>query len=465
MCAMPTEDATAEVSADETVAETGERDQFSGNLGFILAAVGSAIGLGNIWRFPFITAANGGAAFVLVYLGLLVVMGLPVLLAEIAVGRKAQLNAVGAYRDAGEQGETWKYAGLLGVVAALTVLSFYAVVAGWTIQYVLGSVTGAYFGDPGTYLQGILEGPSAILFQLIFMSLTAMVIAAGVSDGIENTVEVLMPALFLILGGLAIYAFTLDGAGAGYSFFLSPEWGIFTDYGSLPALLVDAAGQAAFTLSLGQAALITYGSYLGKDRDLSGSSLAVVVGNTSASFLAALAVFPMLASFGILGTAGGVETTFQALPAFFASLDLWGRVLGVAFFSVLAMGAFTSAISLLEIPVSYAVDEFGVERWKAAVLIAEAVALFGLLSALDQDFLTMADQIAVNLLIVTGIFLISVYAGWYFPDLKEEVNRGANYVKLGGFAQIMLRYVTPVLLLVLVLFSYYDFACNTVGLC
>jgi NSS family neurotransmitter:Na+ symporter len=465
MAATPTEDAAEAVAEENVGVETEtDRGQWGSRFGFIMAAVGSAVGLGNIWRFPFTTAANGGAAFVVLYLAMLVLVGLPGMLAELAVGRKARLNAVGSYREAGDQGDKWQYVGLLGVVSAMVVLSYYAVVAGWTVQYLLGSFSGAYFGDPGTYLAGVLEGPAAIAFQLGFMALTAGVIAAGVSNGIERVVKVMIPALIIIAVTLTVYAFTLPGASAGYAFFLQPDFSAYSDPGNFVGIAVDAAGQAAFTLSLGQAAIITYGSYLDPDSDLSSDGLTIAAADTGVAILGGLLVFPLLAAFGNLETAGGPETMFLAIPDGLATLGLGGQILGVFFFLALALAAFSSAISLLEVPTSYLVDEWGVSRWRASILLAEFIALVGLLSSMDQDFLTFMDLLAVNVLILGGLFGLSVYGGWFMPDLEEEVNRGAEGFEFGGFAKTMLRYVTPVILFGLLIVSLQDFVSQLAAL-
>lgn len=464
MPATPTEDAAEAATETATAEDTAiDRGQWGSRFGFIMAAVGSAVGLGNIWRFPFTTAANGGAAFVLLYLAMLVLVGLPGMLAELAIGRKARLNAVGSYREAGEQGDKWQYVGLLGVISAMTVLSYYAVVAGWTVQYFLGSFTGAYFGDPGTYLAGVLEGPAAIAFHMLFMATVAGVIALGVSNGIERVVKVMIPSLIVIALGLAVYAFFLPGAVEGYAFFLTPDFSAYSDPGNFVGIAVDAAGQAAFTLSLGQAAIITYGSYLDPDSDLSVDGLTIAGADTGVAILGGFLVFPLLAAFGNLETAGGPETMFLAIPEGLASLGIVGQSLGVLFFLALALAAFSSAISLLEVPTSYLVDEWGVTRWKASLLLAEFIALVGLLSAMDQDFLTFVDLLAVNVLILGGLFGLSVYAGWFMPDLKDEVDRGSESLQLGSFAKPMLRYVTPVILLGLLVVSLRDFVTQLAG--
>lgn len=443
-------DPGSEAQAD-TQAERVARGQWTSRIGFILAALGSAVGLGNIWRFPFMTAANGGGAFVVLYLTLLVLVGVPGLYAELAIGRKTSLNAVGSFREAGRYGQYWKYAGILGVLAAMTVLSFYAVVAGWTIQYFLASFTGSYMGDPQAFLTGTIEGPRALLTHFVTMTIVAAVIAVGIANGIERAVTLMVPSLIVIGIGIAIYGFFLPGSGAGYAFYLQPNWSRLTNWASFKDIAVDAAGQTAFTLSLGQGALITYGSYLEKDTDLSEDGLWIAGGNTGVGLLGGFMVFPILGAFGLLGAGGGVATTFVALPAAFAELGLIGQALGALFFLALFFAAFTSAISLLEVPVSYVVDEWGVDRWRAAILLAEIIAGVGILAALDQDMLAFLDELAVNVMILTGLLLLTIYAGWFVPNLKEEVNRGSETLKVGGYVQFMLRYVTPVILAVLVI--------------
>src|SRR6056297_3455464 len=316
------------------------RESWQTRIGFILAAVGSAVGLGNLWRFPWMTSENGGSAFLLVYLGVLLVVGVPGLLAEFVIGRRSGRNPVGALSSLSDS-KGWSAFGHVFVVTAVVLLSFYSVVGGWILRYFGASLTGAYFANPGQYFETVNYGLEAVGFHLVFLAITAVIVLRGVQRGIETATKVMMPAIVVLLVALAAWGVTLDGAGEGLAFLLSP------DFGALEANFLDilpaAAGQALFTLSLGAGTMLTYASYLGEDRSLVADGTAIAVLNTLVGVLAGVVVFPiMFALVGEVG-AGGPGALFVGLASAFATLP-YGQVVGAAFFGVVALAALSSSI-------------------------------------------------------------------------------------------------------------------------
>ncbi|UPW00669.1 sodium-dependent transporter [Halorussus gelatinilyticus] len=405
------------------------RESWHTRLGFILAAVGSAVGLGNVWRFPWMTAENGGSAFLVVYLGIVLLVGVPGLLAEFVIGRRSQRNPAGALYRLSSGSKSWRAVGLFGVVTALVLLSFYSVVGGWILRYFLASFTGSYFGSPGAYFGSIDFGVQAVGFHVGFLALTALVVVGGVRDGIEKATKVMMPAIVVLLVALAAWAVTRPGAGAGLSFYLD------FDAAYLRANFFDvlgaAAGQALFTLSLGVGTMITYASYLGDDNNLVFDGSAIAVLNTGVGVLAGLVVFPLLfATFGELtgpaATGGGPGALFVSLAGAFSQVPL-GQPLAVLFFGVIVLAALSSSISMLEIPVAYLVDEHGVERRSATLGLAGLVLVTGSANALRPSLFTFVSGTLVNLMLTAGLTGFLVFVGWVLgADALSEYSSGAG---------------------------------------
>lgn len=421
------------------------RETWTTRAGFILAAVGSAVGLGNIWQFPFKTATNGGAAFVFVYLLAAVLIGLPTILGEFVVGRRAKINAVEAFERLDHP--AWTAVGALGLFTGLWILSYYSVVGGWVLRYVLGSATGAYFGQAAAYFGAVSAGPEAIVAHAIFMALTAGIVAFGIEDGIEAATRLMVPSIVVIMAGLAVYAFTLDGASAAYAYYLSPDFEYLA--ANLGSIVPFAVGQAFFSLSLGMGAMITYASYLGKDESLPADGSLVVVLNTFVGLLAGLVVLPLLfAQFGAIpetASGGGAGALFVAVAQAFADLGGAGRVLGAVFFLVVLVAALSSAISLLEVVTAYAVDRYGADRRRIAFAIGGALFALGTLSAWETAWLGWFDTLAYKVLLPTSVLLGVIFVGWvYGPEAVDEVTRGTS----GGetFARLWLWSVRTVVL-------------------
>ena len=422
------------------------RESWTGRVGFVLAAVGSAVGLGNLWRFPWMTAENGGSAFLVVYLGIVLAVGVPGLLAEFVLGRRSRKSPVGALRDLSGS-RNWGHVGLVSVVAGLVLLSFYSVVGGWILRYLVASPTGAYFDAPGAYFDGIAFGPGAAAFHALFLALTAGVVYGGVRDGIERATTVMMPVVLLVLAGMAAWASGLDGAGDAYAFYLA------FDLDAIQANFLDvvlsAAGQALFTLSVGAGTMITYASYVGEDRSLPADATMVAVLNTTVGVLAGLVVFPLLFSTPGVGveTSGpgalfvGVATAFAALPA--------GPVLAAGFFAVVALAALSSSISMLEIVVAYLVDERDVDRRRATLGVAAVVLVTGTASAFTPELFSLLAGPVVDVVLTLGLFAFVVFTAWVLgADAVAEFARGTRFsTGLADAWRVLVGVVLPPFLL------------------
>ncbi len=429
-----------------------EREQWGSKLGFILAAAGSAVGLGNIWRFPYVTGQNGGAAFVLIYVALVFIIGFSVMLAEISIGRNAQLNAVGSFRKI--KGGAWPIVGWMGVAAGFIILSYYGVIAGWTMAYIVKSFTGlmatAEAGGAGDAFGAFISnGPLAVAWQAAFMVITTWVVYKGVGEGIEKYCKILMPALFLLLLVLIGRSVTLEGSSAGLSFYLKPDFSKINT-----GVVLAALGQAFFSLSLGMGMHITYGSYLGKKETLPGAATQICFLDTMVAILAGLVIFPAVFAFGVEPGAGP-GLTFITLPSVFAKMP-GGPIWSGLFFLLLFIAALTSAISLLEVVTAYFMDEMKWSRAKAAWVMGTIIFLIGVPSCLAQgameinvfgkDFLSAADFLASNILLPLGGLFIALFAGWVWTDgIKKEVtNDGAAPFGLMGPWILVCKFVAPI---------------------
>jgi neurotransmitter:Na+ symporter, NSS family len=423
------------------------REQFTSRSGFVLAAIGSAVGLGNMWRFSYLAAENGGAAFVLLYLAMTALIALPILLAEFAIGRGAAKSPIAALEHFG--GKAWRPLGALFVASGFLILSYYSVISGWTVRVLLEGVASGFPADAGAHFAAISSGPSAVFWHLVFMGLTVFVVSGGVQQGIQRTSLVLMPLLFLIVLGLAIYAATLPGGAEGYRRYLQPDLAQLLSID----VLADAAGQAFFSLSLGMGAMLTYASYLSGDENLPNESVIVAAADFGVAFVAGLVVFPLVYALGLADQVSGstVGALFITLPSAFADLGTAGTVVGALFFVALVVGALTSAISLLEVVVASAIDRFGWSRRRAAVGLGGAIALLGIPSALSLDVLGLADQIAGNVFLLAGGLGLAIFTGWVMRDPVAELRRGAAAVRWVFLWRGLLRFVVPAVLTAILL--------------
>ncbi len=413
------------------------RETWGTRVGFILAAVGSAVGLGNIWRFPWQTAANGGSAFLLVYLGIVVAVGVSGLLGEFVIGRRSGKNPVGAFESLSGS-RLWGYAGYFSVLTAIALLSFYSVVGGWIVRYFVESLVGLgttgpapYFANPGSYFGHVSVGVHAAAYHLVFLLLTAGIVYAGIRGGIERATTVMMPAIVVLLVALAAWASTQSGAGAGYSFYLN------FDFASLRTHFFDilgpAAGQALFTLSLGAGTMVTYASYLGEDRSLPFDATTIAVLNTAVGVLAGLVVFPLLFAQGIdpTTTGTGAGALFVGLAGAFASMPA-GTLVATVFFGVVVLAALSSSISMLEIPVAVLVDETGLSRPVAVAAVTVVVACTGTVLAFRQALFGFVAGTLVNVLLTIGLIVFLLFVAWVLGrDAVDEFVTGAGSVARG----------------------------------
>ncbi len=418
------------------------REQWSSRTGFLLAAVGSAVGLGNMWRFSYLTAENGGAAFVALYIVMTLLIGLPVMLAELSLGRAARRSPIEALGMYG--GNAWRLLGALFVTSGFLILSYYSVIAGWTARYAVEALVMGFPEDPGTYFGSIINGWPAVGWHVAFMLATVATVLGGVKAGIERLALVLMPLLFLLVCALAAYAYTLDGGAAGYSFYLSVDMSEFAS----AKVLNDAASQAFFSLSLGMGAIMTYASYLPEDSHLPEESTVIAGADFGIAFIAGLAVFPMVFAFGLSEQVGGstVGALFITLPAAFNEMGAAGQVIGLLFFVALLIGALTSAISLLEVVVSTAMDSLGWERRTAALVAGGLIMALGILPALDDGKLDVMDKLAGNAFLVAGGLALSVFVGWFTHDPIGQVSKGAASIRWFHIWRWLLRIPVPLVL-------------------
>jgi len=447
--------------------ETQARGEWGSKIGFICAAAGSAIGLGNVWRFPYITGQNGGAAFVFMYIAIVIVLGMPYMLAEMVLGRATTKNPVGAI-EAVRPRSPWKALGFLGVLSAVGILAFYSVIAGWTLGYVVKM----FAGSPGGFKEFIANPWIEIGLHAAFMALTALIVYGGVEKGLERWSKILLPFLFLLLIVLAIYANSLEGSSKGLVFYLRPDFSKITGRAALAAL-----GQAFFSLSIGLGLMTTYGSYVSKKENLGTCAFWVSMSDTAAAFLAGLVVFPALFAMG-KDPAAGPTLVFVVLPELFAKMP-GGSIVGGLFFILLAVAALTSTISLLEVPVSYLVDEKKASRKKMVPIAAAVTFLVGLPSALSQgsspfltnlgllpkhlsdpDLLSHISFIFGDVSLALGGFLFSIFIGWVWGIDKAaaEAAIGSPGFRLWGRAwTIVIRYVCPVIVFLILLNLFFKF--------
>jgi NSS family neurotransmitter:Na+ symporter len=394
-----------------------------------------------MWRFSYLSAENGGAAFVILYLAITLIVGLPVLLAELVLGRGSQKSPIQALAHYG--GNAWKPLGLVFVAAGFLILSYYAVIAGWTVRYGLEGLAGGFNADAAAHFREVATGWDAFGYHLLFMAITTFIVAGGVSRGIERTALLLMPALALIVVGLAFYAATLSGASQGYAYYLKPD---FSKLLSLD-VLKDATGQAFFSLSLGMGAMLTFASYLGREINLPRQAAIIAASDIGIAFVAGLVVFPLIFALNLSEDVGAstLGALFITLPKAFAEMGAVGHAVGVLFFAALVVGALTSAISLLEVVVASAIDSLGWLRRRAAVVLGLAIAALGAPSAWKTEILGVVDQVANNIFLLGGGFALSIFVGWFMAGPVEEASRGSGGGWLGGW-RVLLRYAVPAFL-------------------
>lgn len=439
-----------------TTRRTSIHGEWSSRMAFILAATGSAVGLGNIWRFPYITGEGGGGAFVLVYILCVVGIGVPVMMAEIMLGRRGRQSPINTMRTLAEEAgrsRLWAGMGWMGMVAGFLILSFYSVVAGWTLAYIFrtgaGVFTGATADGVAAIFKDFIGDPERLLvWHTVFMVMTAIVVARGVKSGLEQAVRYLMPALFVLLVAMVGYAMNTGAYQEAINYLFKPDFSKLTGDAVLSAM-----GQAFFSLSLGMGAIMIYGSYLSHTASITRMTFIIALLDTLVALLAGMAIFPLVFAYG-LQPQGGPGLIFLTLPIAFGQMP-GGALFGAAFFVLLLFAAWTSAISLLEPIVAWLVENRGMSRVKAATWSAAAVWLFGIGSLFsfnvwadyklfDKTFFDLTDYLTSNVMLPLGGLLIAVFAVWMMP---AEVSRDELGLRDGfGYRlwRFMVRYIVPV---------------------
>jgi NSS family neurotransmitter:Na+ symporter len=412
--------------------------------------MGSAVGLGNVWRFPYITGQYGGAAFILVYIACVLAVGVPIMLAEFLIGRKTQRNPVGAFRALRPR-SPWILTGWLGVISGFVILSFYSVVGGWVLHYVYLSLTGGFAGKTSEQIAALFTALSAnpplqIFWHAVFMVATIVIVSGGVSRGIELANKIMMPLLFILLTALLIYALRTDGAAAGLDFLLRPRWEKLS-----PIAVLEALGQALFSLSLGMGAMLTYGSYLSRETNLVRVSFWIAAGDTAVAILAGFVIFPLVFTFQ-LEPGAGPGLIFRTLPIVFGGLP-GGGLLALGFFTLLTFAALTSALSLLEVVSAYFIDEQAWSRKHASWILGGVIFLLGIPSALGEQFLSFMDSLATNYFLPLGALLIALFSGWVLGEMekKAEFETGETTGLAYAGWKFLIRFVSPVAVILIFL--------------
>jgi len=442
--------------------ETTKRGTWGSKIAFIFAATGSAIGLGNIWRFPTMVSQNGGAVFVLVYVLAVALIGFTVMLAELTIGRHAQKNPVGAIGYIKPR-SPWKFIGYMGVITGVCILSYYSVVAGWTVGYMVKTATGAFSGEVTSQLTEKIfteftSDPLQVIFLLfLFLGTTTYIISKGVKKGIERWTKVLMPILFLLIIFLAVRALTLDRASVGLTYYLRP---VFSKLSG--TVILFALGQAFFSLSLGMGTMITYGSYISKSDNLVSSAGWVTFSDTFIALLAGLIIFPTLAFADQPMGVGGFGLVFQIFPIIFSQIP-GGYIFALLFFTLLCVAALTSTISLLEVPVAYLVDEREWSRKKAALAVGFISFVIGVPSALSFggmkfftkiEFFGRFDFIFGNISLAVGALFICLFVGyvWGVKNAIKEIFSGNPRFKIKPLWVFSLKFLSPIAIIFILIF-------------
>lgn len=439
------------------------RENFGSKIGAVLAAAGSAVGLGNIWRFPIEVGTNGGAAFIIVYVGCVLLMGIPIMMSEFLIGRHTQANTAGAYRMLAP-GTPWRWVGRLGVLSGFVILSYYSVVAGWTAEYTVLAI-GNYFDGkttadfPQIFNQFVSNPWLSVFWMLAFMLITHVIVVRGVKSGIEKFSKLMMPALFVILVILAICSVMLPGASQGLEFLLKPDFSKITGTAVLRAM-----GQAFFSLSLGLGCLCTYASYFNRETNIGKTALSVSLIDTMVAIMSGFIIFPAVFNAGYMLDRSdiGPSLLFITMPNVFGqafgSIPALAYVVSVLFYFLLVLAALTSTISMHEVVTAYVSEEFHMNRRKAATIVTIACSLVGVLCALSfgpfegfkifgMTLFDLFDYAASNIMLPVGGMLIAIFTGWYLDKklVRDEItNNGSLRARYLSVVIFILKYIAPV---------------------
>lgn len=438
-----------------------QRENFGSKLGIIMATAGSALGLGNIYRFPCEAGANGGGAFLIVYLAIALVIGTPLMISEFVIGRRSHSNPIGAFRLLSGKRNVWPVVGYLGVLCAFLILAFYTTVAGWTLGYLGKSVANHFAGQDLGQIQAQFTAFTnhpwlPLLCQMLFLAMTAFVVARGVKNGIERWSKILMPMLLVIMVVLCVKSLTLSGAGDGLRFLFRPDFSKIDGH-----VLISALGQSFFSLSIGMGALITYGSYIGSKDNMTSSAVSVVLADTLVAVLAGVIIFPAAFTFGIQPEAGA-SLAFTTLPMIFQQMT-GGYIFCLLFFLLLVIATLTSTISLLEVIVAALSEELQISRTKAAIVGALGTAVIGLLATLSfrdgssllvggKTVFDLLDHLTASYFMPIGGLLIVLFVGWKMKraDVMDELtNDGSLRAGIRRGIYLIIRFLAPVAIAVI----------------
>ena len=419
-----------------------KREQFTGRLAVVLAMAGSAIGLGNIWRFPYLVGQNGGAAFILVYIVACALLAIPVFLSECVIGRRGGNSTFGAMRKLAP-GSNYRWAGMITVITPILLLSFYSVVGGWSVDYLLKACTLRFTQDSTGLFESLLSSTwEPIFMHTAFMVGTAIVILLGVKKGIERFTKVTMPLLFILIIIIVVFGLTLPGAGKGVEYLVKPDFSKIT-----PSVITSAMGQAFFSMSLGVGTILTYASYVSKEENLMVSASGTAVFDLLFALLAGFAVMPAVFAAGIQ-PGQGPGLLFDTLPYIFSQMTPWvGAVISILFFLSVLVAALTSSISLLEVGVAYLVEEKGVSRTKATIGLGAIVWAIGVACSLSGGFFDFLDHLCSDWLMPFGGLLFAMFVGWKMSraDVRDELtNGGTRNRTLFNVVYFLIRYFAPI---------------------
>jgi len=437
--------------------------QWSSRWTFILAATGAAVGLGNIWKFPYLTGQNGGSAFVLIYIICVAALGIPLMMAEILLGRRGRSTPIHSMKVLAEEtnaGQWWQIIGWSGTVAGMLILSYYSVIGGWTLAYIFKSITGTFSGATGEFAAstfGAFVGSATSLFfwHTLFMLITMGIVAGGVQGGLEKAVQFLMPMLFVLLLLMVGYSMTTGYFGKGLAFLFTPDFSKLTG-----SSMLSAMGQAFFSLSLGMGTIMIYGSYVPKDTSIASTSIMIAIADSGVALLAGMAIFPIVFA-NNLEPGSGPGLIFQTLPVAFGNMT-GGTLFGSLFFILLLVAAWTSSISLIEPLVTWLIETFGMSRISAAFYSGVTTWLFGLgtvwsfnlwaeVKLFDMTFFDLLDFITSNLMLPLGGILIALFAGWLMKAENTKAELQIANPNIYAIWQALVRYIAPVAVFIVLL--------------
>ncbi len=442
-----------------------KRDSFGSRFGALVAMAGSAVGLGNLWRFPYLVGENGGAAFIIVYIILSFLICLPIFISEFVIGRRSQRNAYSAFRDL-SNGSAWRFVGLFSVLIPLVVLSYYSVIGGWSTEYIFKAFTFSFSGEGtqaamNTMFADFVSNPwMPLICHTLFLLITVVIVAFGIKGGIEKFSKVMMPLLFFIVIAIAVYVITLPGAGAGLDYLFKPDFSKIT-----PQACASALGQAFFSLSIGMGCIITYGSYVSKKENIMSQSIYTAVFDLLFALFAGIAIMPAVFAFG-LDPQSGPGLVFETLPFVFSQMPA-GGIIAILFFIALFVAAITSSISMAEVGVAYLVEEKGLSRKLSCLILFVVCWIVGAVCSLsfgpladmkifDRTVFDFFDNLSSNVLMTLGSLLTVLFVGWRLKktDVYDEYTNGGTLstnVRIFGVLWFLIRYICPLAIIIIFL--------------